>query len=278
MPISFQEKIDRHYSQLTSGLKKVASYLLEEPTAFAANSAKKIGESIGVSETMVVRLCIALGYSGYSELQQEVREYVFEQKRIFNNYKLNDNNPGNSLHQLVMHYDQVNIQKASSDVHEEDFQKTIRALAYSERIIVSGLRYTFSMAHWLTYALRSIGLNADLFRPDLDTHMEQGTKANVLVVFSFHAYSVETLLLAEEAKKRGWLIIGFTDSRIAPISEYADILYTIHFPDLKNSETAPVVFSLLHAIVSGISQLEPEKTMKGKKQVEENRIKGNFKL
>lgn len=275
---TFQEKINKHYSQLTSGLKKVASYLLEEPTAFASNPAKRVGESIGTSETMVVRLCVALGYNGYSELQQEVREYVFEQKRIFKNYQINDKQAGDSLYEQVMRHDQVNIQKASSDLNGQDFQETVHSLAYSERILVSGLRYTFSMAHWLTYALKSIGLNAHLFRPDLDIHMEEGTKAKVLVVFSFHAYSVETLLLAEEAKERGWQIIGFTDSRIAPISEYADILFTIQFPDLQNSETAPVVFSLLHAIVSGISQLEPEKTMQGKKQVEENRIKGNFKL
>ncbi|WP_077324418.1 MurR/RpiR family transcriptional regulator [Virgibacillus siamensis] len=275
---TFQEKIDKNYATLTSGLKKVASYLLEEPMAFAANPAKKVGESIGVSETMVVRLCIALGYRGYSELQQEVREHVFEQKRIFNTYKIDEQQVGEPMYQQIMRHDQINIQKTSSSLNEHEFNETIRALAYSERILVSGLRYTFSMAHWLTYALLSIGLNAHLFRPDLDIHMEEGSKAKVLVVFSFHAYSVETLLLAEEAKKRGWLIIGFTDSRIAPISEYADILYTVHFPERMNSETAPVVFSLLNAIVSGISQLEPERTMKAKQKVEENRIKGNFKL
>ncbi|WP_257347335.1 MurR/RpiR family transcriptional regulator [Pseudalkalibacillus decolorationis] len=276
---TFFERIDQNYETLSKGLKKVAEYLLKEPTAFAANSAEKVGKAIDVSETMVIRLCRTLGYSGYSELQQEVREHVFEQKRIFQNYgSTNSNEKELPFHEQVMKYDQINIEISAKNVSEDTYRQAINYLSYADRVIVSGLRYTFSMAHWLTYALNSIGINAHLFRPDLDAHLETGSEKHILIAFSFHAYSIETLLLAEEAKERGWIVIGITDSSIAPISEYADLLFTVHFADRSHSETAPIVFSMLNALVSGVSLQEPERTKQNKEITEKDRLKNIFKL
>ncbi|WP_157724834.1 MurR/RpiR family transcriptional regulator [Virgibacillus phasianinus] len=277
----FYKKIELAYDDLSKGLKKVATYLLEEPTAFAANTAKKVGESLGVSESMITRFCLTLGYSGYSELQKEVRDYVFNQKRVFEDYSLSsEDDNGRPFHEQVMLHDQFNIQSTSKNISEAQFNEAVTYLTNADEVLISGLRYTFSMAHWLTYALLSIGINARLYRPDLDAHLEFATeqKKHVFVAFSFHAYSIETLMLAKEAKKRGWKIIGITDSGIAPISGYADTLFPVYFSKGSNAETAPIVFSFLNALVSGISIKEPERTRKNKQRMEEKRLKQTFKL
>ncbi|ASN04414.1 MurR/RpiR family transcriptional regulator [Virgibacillus necropolis] len=273
------KKVELAYDNLSKGLKKVANYLLEEPTAFAANPAKKVGESLGVSETMITRFCHTLGYSGYSQLQKEVRDYVFNQKRTFDDYSLSkEEDKTHPFHEQVMLHDQFNIQTTSKNISEEIFNEATKHLVDADQVLISGLRYTFSMAHWLTYALQSIGINARLYRPDLDAHLEFGSPKHVLIVFSFHAYSIETLMLAEEAKRRGWVIIGITDSRIAPISDYADILIPVYFSKRNRSETAPIVFSFMNALVSGISLQEPERTRQNKIKMEEKRLKQTFKL
>ncbi|UOR11358.1 MurR/RpiR family transcriptional regulator [Halobacillus amylolyticus] len=273
------KKVERSYDDLSKGLKKVATLLLEEPTAFAANPAKKVGESLGVSESMITRFCLTLGYEGYSQLQKEVREYVFNQKRNFEEYSLsNEDDKERPFHEQVMLHDQVNIQSTSKNIGEDQFNEAVTYLTNAEHVLISGLRYNFSMAHWLTYALQSIGTNAKLYRPDLDAHLEFGSQKHVFIVFSFHAYSTETLMLAEEAKRRGWVIIGITDSGIAPISNYADILFPVYFSKGNHSETAPIVFSFMNALVSGISLQEPERTRQSKLKMEEKRLKQTFKL
>ncbi|MFD2923020.1 MurR/RpiR family transcriptional regulator [Halobacillus naozhouensis] len=275
----FYKKIEQSYDDLSKGLKKVANYLLEEPTAFAANPAKKVGEALDVSESMITRFCLTLGYKGYSELQAEVRDYVFNQKRIFEDYPLSqDEQKEQSFHKRVMLHDQFNIQSTAENISEEQFTEATATLADAEQVLIAGLRYTFSMSHWLTYALQSIGVNARLYRPDLDAHLDFGSAKHVFIVFSFHAYSTETLMLAEEAKRRDWTIIGITDSGIAPISKYADILFPVYFSKRSHSETAPIVFSFMNALVSGLSLQDPERTRENKLVMEEKRLKQTFKL
>ncbi len=275
----YYTKIENAYDDLSKGLKKVANYLLEEPTAFAANPAKKVGEALGVSESMITRFCLTLGYKGYSELQHEVRDHVFNQKRIFAEYPLSHNEEKERpFHERVMLHDQFNIASTAENIKEEQFKQATAFLAEADQVLIAGLRYTFSMAHWLTYALQSIGINARLYRPDLDAHLDFGSSKHVFIVFSFHAYSTETLMLAEEAKRRDWTIIGITDSGIAPISKHADILFPVYFSKRSHSETAPIVFSFLNALVSGISINEPERTRQNKLTMEEKRLKQTFKL
>ncbi|WP_376785292.1 MurR/RpiR family transcriptional regulator, partial [Siminovitchia terrae] len=77
---TFIDKIKLKYHTLSSGHKKVGKYVLDQPQEVAMKSASQLGKVIGVSETTVIRFCYALEYSGYSELQIEVRKYLIFHK------------------------------------------------------------------------------------------------------------------------------------------------------------------------------------------------------
>jgi DNA-binding MurR/RpiR family transcriptional regulator len=67
-------RIRKSFNDLTASQKLVAHYVLDNPKSIALYPAKEIGTLTNTSETTVIRFCYSLGYSGYSELQEEVRK------------------------------------------------------------------------------------------------------------------------------------------------------------------------------------------------------------
>lgn len=47
------------------------------------------------------------------------------------------------------------------------------------------------------------------------------------IIFSYYRYTLDTIRLAAEAKKKGIKVIAFTDFRIAPIIDFADVVIPI---------------------------------------------------
>jgi len=245
--------VQEKYDQLTKGMKRVADLLLADPTAFAARSAKTVGESIGVSETMIIRFCNALGYQGYSELQQEIREVIYDIRtaKWSNDGKESDQSPYSF--KQIMRWDQTNIENTLNHMNPEDMDAAVSKIVDADAVLVAGLHAAFPMAHWFTFALDLLKKNCQLYRPEFSTHLGGFTDQSVLVVFSFYRYSLHPIRLAEKAKEKGLFVIAFTDTTIAPITEYADIVFTLEIPTRSILQFAPVTFSMMNALLSGIS-------------------------
>lgn len=252
--MEYQQKINENYHQLTKGLKRVADFLLNDPAAFAARSAKKVGESIGVSETMVVRLCYALGYKGYAELQEDVRKSLYNMYTDVNDYLPQAEKETLSPYHKVMRMDQINIEKIANDINQETINRAVEKLAQADRILVAGSNLSFSMAHWMYSSLSLIRDNCYLFRSEDTIHLNYASNKSVLIAFSFYRYAMETLAIAEEAKKKGMFIIAFTDSNVAPIAELANLAFTIELGTRSIIKNAPVTFSLMNLIIMDLSQ------------------------
>ena len=225
-----------------------------DPTAFATHSARKVGEFIQVSETMVLRFCSALGYNGFSDLQREVREYIFDLSTLKKNETSEEMMEELPAFQEVMYADQLNIRDAAQRFTAENFEGAIDKILHADEILVAGLHASFSMAHWLSYTLNLIRGGTTLYRPESDVGFERFTSKSVLFVFSFYRYALDTLMLAEEAKKRGIYIIALTDSSTAPITRIADQLFVLNLPAKSILQTVPVVYSILNAIMAGVSK------------------------
>ncbi|WP_433746454.1 MurR/RpiR family transcriptional regulator [Falsibacillus pallidus] len=248
---NYISRINTQYEELTKGTKKVADFLMRDPTAFATHPAKKVGEFIGVSETMVLRFCTAIGYGGFSDLQTEVREYIFDLGA--NKTKMADIQEPLPHFQEVMMSDQINIRDAANSFKEEDFEMAVEKIYQADEILVAGLHASFSMAHWLSYTLNLLRGGAALYRPESGAGLDRFSDKSMLIVFSFYRYAMDTIMLAEEAKERGIHVLAITDSPTAPITKIADQLFVLNLPAKSILQTVPVVYSILNALLAGVS-------------------------
>ena len=58
-------KIEKRYSSLSKGHKKIADYITQNYDKAAFMTAAKLGNKVGISESTVVRFATELGYDGY---------------------------------------------------------------------------------------------------------------------------------------------------------------------------------------------------------------------
>ncbi|MGE6377426.1 MurR/RpiR family transcriptional regulator [Peribacillus muralis] len=267
--MDLQQKVKEVFPDLSTGQKKVAKYLLVQSHTFAVTSAQKLGEEIGVSETTIIRFCYSLGLSGFAELQKLIRNQLIYENSSLQEYhtsKLEAANQPNFMAQ-VMGQDIRSIEKTIQQLSDDDFSKAVDKLAEAENILIVGHRLSYSAAHWLTFTLRLVREEVDLYRPDTDDlflQLSKMTENSVFLAISFHRYVKETVKITEMAKRAGAIVIGLTDSELAPIAEFTDILLPISTPRTSTIDTAPVLFSVLNSLVAGVS-IKDEQRFKERK-------------
>ena len=69
-------RIDLSMHSLSKGQKRIALYIEEHYDKAAFMTASKLGETVGVSESTVVRFATELGYDGYPKLQKAMQEMI----------------------------------------------------------------------------------------------------------------------------------------------------------------------------------------------------------
>lgn len=68
--------ITREMPGFSKGQKRIAHYILEHYDTAAFMTAYRLGETVGVSESTVVRFAAELGFEGYPQLQKAMQELI----------------------------------------------------------------------------------------------------------------------------------------------------------------------------------------------------------
>ncbi len=76
MADSFQDRIGVFYSGLSKGHKRIADFIKNNYEKASFMTAAKLGKTVGVSESTVVRFASHVGFDGYPELQKHLQELV----------------------------------------------------------------------------------------------------------------------------------------------------------------------------------------------------------
>lgn len=69
-------KIQNNLSTFSKGQRLIAKYIIEHYDKAAFLTASKLGSTVGVSESTVVRFATELGYAGYPQLQKALQEMI----------------------------------------------------------------------------------------------------------------------------------------------------------------------------------------------------------
>ena len=70
MPADILTRIQNEIHAFSKGQKKIASYILTNYDKAAFMTASRLGKTVEVSESTVVRFAVELGYAGYPEMQK----------------------------------------------------------------------------------------------------------------------------------------------------------------------------------------------------------------
>jgi len=252
MTLKYVISTKKEFPNLTKGLKKVGDSLLNNPSIFATHSSKKIGEIIGVSETMVIRFSKSIGYEGFNNLQKDVLNHLLTTTNNNNESLKEESNSSNYFGEHITR--DINLLNSNINALDiEQLEVIVATFLKSERIVIAGYYQSFPFAHWLFFNLNYTLGNASLYRPETDALVfDYLPKNSCVIVFSFSRYAIDTIRFAEDAKNKGVKVIVFTDSRLAPIVDYADVVILVEVGNNSLLEKGPVTLSIINSILSEV--------------------------
>ncbi len=259
--------IQNNLQSFSKSQKKIASYILEQYDKAAYMTALKLGNEVGVSESTVVRFANALGYEGFPELQEELREIVKNKLTTLQRYEIMLEKVGNQdILTKVINSDISKLKSTVEQIDKEAFDAAAEAILNSKKIYILGVRSSTALASFFGFYLNLLFENVRLVSTTSASEMfEQILKVkegDAVIGITFPRYSRRTVKALEYAKSKGASVIGITDTPQSPITNCSDIaLYAksnmISFVD---SLVAPL--SLINALIVAIG-------MKKKDEIED---------
>ncbi|CAM3487927.1 MurR/RpiR family transcriptional regulator [Aeromicrobium ponti] len=269
---TLSQMIKASYSSLSPGQKKAAEFFMEHADEAVLLTAFQVGRKVGISETTVIRLAYALGFSGYSQMQDLVRKdwLAGKQQAAGEEYPSSENADEENLFRRVIDQERKILRQLLDQVNDDEIWKAIDAVIQADRVYVGGFGSSFAAAYWFYYTLKQLRGNVFISGPNgfLPEDLCDLTERSAAVIFSFPRYRRETFKLASYAEKQGSRIIAITDRQLSPVGQMASVtLTTDEHMDSGHHSIASVV-SLLEVLIAGIQERDHEKITKRQQKLE----------
>ncbi|WP_243334767.1 MurR/RpiR family transcriptional regulator [Mesoterricola sediminis] len=247
---------------LSSSQRRIADCILARMGDAAFWGVEEMAEHSQSSVATVVRFAQKLGYSGFLELRQalvaQARKRDKSGERLFQA-------PEEAAATLleVARRDVANIEQMVHGVNEALLQEVVRSLKSARHRVAVGRGVSAIMAGQLAYLLTQAGLPTVEGSPaDFAAQASNLDAGDLLIAFSFHPYSTETLDAAAYARKKGIRILAFTDKLGAPIARLADATLPVAGENLLYSHSLAAFSVLSHGIATALAASEREEAIR----------------
>lgn len=242
----------------SKGQRVIAKYILENYDKAAFMTASKLGKTVNVSESTVVRFAAELGYDGYPEmrkaLQDMIRNCLTSVQRIEVARGLLENQ---DILTAVLTSDIEQIKITMEETNREDFQRAVDAIVNADHIYIFGLRSSASLASFMGFYFNLLFENVRVVNENsvsevFEQILRIGEK-DVFIGLSFPRYSKRTIKAMRYAKDRGAKVIGITDNMFSPIAKLADTALCARSDMVSFVDSLVAPLSLVNALIVATS-------------------------
>ena len=253
-------KIQSELPGFSKGQKQIARFILEHYDKAAFMTASRLGVTVGVSESTVVRFATELGYDGYPHLQRALQEMIRNKLTSVQRMEVaGDRMGGRDVLQTVLHADTDMIRVTLDEIDRDAFQGAVDALMGAKRIYILGVRSSSALASFLGFYFNLLFENVTLVHTNSVSEIfEQVLRVgpgDVLFGISFPRYSKRTLSAMKYARDRGARVIALTDSQLSPLARVADhvLLARSDMASFVDSLVAPL--SVINALIVAVGMI-----------------------
>ncbi len=248
-------RIDLMMGSFSKGQKRIALYIEEHYDKAAFMTASKLGETVGVSESTVVRFATELGYDGYPKLQKAMQEMIRNKLTSVQRIEVTSSRIGDdNVLDSVLNQDIEKIRRTIEETSHEDFERAVDEICKARRIYIFGARSTAPIANFLAYYFELIfDNNLIVINTTSATatyeHIFRMTSDDVIIGISFPRYSKMAIEAMDFARQRGAHAIAITDSMASPLVSSADsvLIARSDMASIVDSLVAPL--SLINALI-----------------------------
>lgn len=251
--------IQNSMADFSKGQKLIGRYILENYDKAAFMTAARLGKTVNVSESTVVRFAAELGYDGYPAMQKALQEMIRSKLTTVQRIEVSNDQLGD--HDVLTKVVQSDIEKIRMSLEElsrQEFSNVVDAIVNARRIYILGVRSSTTLSDFLYFYFNLIFDNVRHVQTTLASEMfEQMLRVgegDVVIGISFPRYSTRTVRAMEFARDQGATVVAITDSELSPLYDTANyrLLAKSDMASFVDSLVAPL--SIINALIVAVGR------------------------
>ena len=222
-------------------------------------TASRLGHTVNISESTVVRFAAELGYDGYPAMQKAMQEMIRSKLTTVQRIEVSYDRLGTQdVLEKVVQSDIEKLRMSLSELNREDFSAAVNTIVEARRIYILGVRSSAALSDFLTFYFKLIFDNVCQVQTSLASEMfEQMLRVgtgDVVIGISFPRYSTRSVRAMEFARDQGATVVAITDSELSPLYDTAKyrLLAKSDMVSFADSLVAPL--SILNALIVAVGR------------------------
>ncbi|OUN07955.1 N-acetylmannosamine kinase [Flavonifractor sp. An92] len=259
MPKDILAAIQNNMSTFSKGQKLIAHFILDSYDKAAFMTASRLGKTVNVSESTVVRFAAELGYDGYPAMQKALQEMIRNKLTSIQRIEVSNDRIGDQdVLSMVMQSDVEKIRMTLEDVDRGSFERAVDTIVSARRIYILGVRSATALASFLGFYFNLIFENVVLMHTtsvsEVFEQMLHIGPEDVIIGISFPRYSRRTVNAMTFARDRGARVVAITDCETSPLAAIAThtLMAKSDMASFVDSLVAPL--SLVNALIVAIGR------------------------
>lgn len=272
-------KIRAFQDELSPNERKIARFILESPALIRDYSSQNLANSVGVSQSSIVKFSQKLGYQGFPDLKLAIHEAVLlgNDSSAAGQVKKDVLEGGGSIKDQLYHIKTEALHNTMELNDEKRLMTAVEVLERSERIQIIALGAGSMVARNFASMLIQIGKSVIA---EVDTYIQLSSvatlgKKDTAFLISFSGQSPRMLEIVKQAKKAGATIVTLTNYNANPMRSLADVqLYSVsrvgeyEVPQIVSSTSQQFVVDLLFSQMVRRSRKAKELVARSRQAVE----------
>jgi len=276
--MTFEQLLKDKFDSLSPGQKKLAEYLIDHLEEAAFSKAAQIGRKVDVSETTVIRLSYALGFNGFSDMQEQIQRQLVKSNQqshvlppLDELDAINHAEHEKNAFVKVIENEILLLRQLAEQLNVDQMQKAVDRLIKADQILIVGFRASYAAAYWFSHTLGMLREHVFLCHQAEEFYEKvcNLTENSVVFVLSFPRYTKDSLQIANCAKKQGITLISVTDRMLSPVGRISDLTLTTEENAESGSNSIHSVISVLDMLIAGIQQQDKERIQRRQQKLEE---------
>lgn len=221
----YREKIREYYDHLSRSYRKVADFIMSNYYEVSFMTAAQLAFSVGVDTTTVVRFSQRLGYNGYPELLNDIREQV--KAEIYAAYEPQELLPDDpaGVFKDRAELEQHNLREMLIHNPPEHMRQVAKMLAGAKHVVLISEGYASAAAQMAAEQFRHRGVSAEAAGDDpvrmagTLVGLEPGT---LVIGISATTYGESVARALGYARSKGCATLGVVGSLASPVNRMSD--------------------------------------------------------
>ena len=251
--------IQSRMGSFSKGQKLIGRYILENYDKAAFMTAAKLGKTVKISESTVVRFAAELGYDGYPAMQKAMQEMIRSKLTTVQRIEVSYDRLGTQdVLDKVVQADIEKLRMSLAEMSREDFSAIVEAIVRARRIYILGARSSSALADFLTYYFKLIFDNVCQVQASLASDMFEQLlrvgEGDIVIGICFPRYSTRSVRAMEFARDQGATVVAITDSELSPLYDTAKyrLLAKSDMVSFADSLVAPL--SVINALIVAVGR------------------------